>query len=78
MSHKYAVGQDVNYQPSIKRSAARDIYKIVARLPVEADELLDAEREEHAHHRFRTPSPAHRVCNAQSRRRSSESYNVLF
>ena len=50
MSHKYSVGQDVYYQPSIKHSAARDIYKIVARLPVEADDLLDAEREEHAHH----------------------------
>jgi len=50
MSHKYSVGQDVYYQPSIKHSAARDIYKIVARLSVEADDLLDAEREEHAHH----------------------------
>jgi hypothetical protein len=36
MSHKYAVGQDVHYSPSIKHSAARGIYKVTARLPVES------------------------------------------
>jgi hypothetical protein len=38
MSHKYAVGQDVYYSPPVKHSAARGIYKITARLPVENDE----------------------------------------
>jgi hypothetical protein len=37
MGHKYQVGEDVYYQPSIKHSAARGIYKITARLPVDSD-----------------------------------------
>jgi hypothetical protein len=37
MSHKCTVGQDVYYQPPIKHTAARGIYKITARLPIEAD-----------------------------------------
>jgi hypothetical protein len=40
MGHKYAVGQDVYYQPSIKHSAARGIYKVTARVPVESDGRL--------------------------------------
>jgi hypothetical protein len=37
MGHKYGVGQDVYYQPSVKHTAARGIYKITARLPVDSD-----------------------------------------
>jgi hypothetical protein len=37
MSHKYAVGQDVYYWPPIKHSAAKGIYKITARVPIESD-----------------------------------------
>jgi hypothetical protein len=37
MGHKYAVGQDVYYKPSIKHIAARGIYKITARVPIESD-----------------------------------------
>jgi hypothetical protein len=40
MSHKYAVGQDVYYSPPVKHSAARGIYKITARLPVESEGRL--------------------------------------
>jgi hypothetical protein len=35
MSHKYSLGQDVYYSPSIKHTAAPGIYKIVRTLPVE-------------------------------------------
>jgi hypothetical protein len=37
MGHKFSVGQDVYYSPSIKHSAARGIYKITARVPIESD-----------------------------------------
>jgi hypothetical protein len=40
MSHKFAIGQDVNYSSSIKHSAARGIYKVTARLPVERGDRL--------------------------------------
>jgi len=40
MGHKYRIGQDVYYRPSIKHTAALGIYKIVARLPVESEGRL--------------------------------------
>jgi hypothetical protein len=40
MSHKFAIGQDVHYSPLIKHSAARGIYKVTARLPVESGDRL--------------------------------------
>ena len=35
MGHKYRIGQDVYYKPSIKYSAAPGIYTIIKMLPVE-------------------------------------------
>jgi len=40
MEHKYRVGQDVYYRPSIKYTAAPGIYKIVGTLPVESEGRL--------------------------------------
>jgi hypothetical protein len=40
MSHKYSVGQNVYYDPPIRRSAASGIYKIIRQLPVENDSRL--------------------------------------
>jgi hypothetical protein len=37
MSHKFAVGQDVYYEPPVKHGAAKGIYKITARVPIESD-----------------------------------------
>jgi hypothetical protein len=38
--HKFSIGQDVYYQPPVKHSAARGIYKVTARVPVESDGRL--------------------------------------
>ena len=40
MGHKYRIGQDVYYRPSIKYTAAPGIYKIVGILPVESEGRL--------------------------------------
>ena len=40
MAHKYKIGQDVFYRPSIKFTAAPGIYKIVGTLPVESEGRL--------------------------------------
>jgi len=40
MAHKYKIGQDVFYRPSIKFTAAPGIYKIVGTLPVENEGRL--------------------------------------
>ena len=40
MAHKYKIGQDVFYRPSIKFTAAPGIYKIVRTLPVENEGRL--------------------------------------
>ena len=40
MGHKYGVGQDVYYRPSIKHTAAPGIYKIVGTLPLEMEGRL--------------------------------------
>ena len=40
MAHKYKIGQDVFYRPSIKFTAAPGIYKIVGTLPVESEDRL--------------------------------------
>ena len=40
MSHKYSVGQNVYYDPPIRRSAASGVYKIIRQLPVENDSRL--------------------------------------
>ena len=40
MGHKYRIGQDVYYRPSIKHTAAPGIYKIVGILPVESEGRL--------------------------------------
>ena len=38
MGHKYRIGQDVYYRPSIKYTAAPGIYKIIKTLPVESED----------------------------------------
>jgi hypothetical protein len=38
MGHKYRIGQDVYYQPSIRFSAAPGIYTITKTLPVERED----------------------------------------
>ena len=40
MGHKYRIGQDVYYRPSIKYTAVPGIYKIVGILPVESEGRL--------------------------------------
>jgi hypothetical protein len=40
MGHKYRIGQDVYYRPSIKYSAAPGIYTITKTLPVESEDRL--------------------------------------
>src|SRR6516225_11540109 len=40
MGHKYRIGQDVYYRPSIKYAAAPGIYKIIKTLPVESEDRL--------------------------------------
>jgi len=40
MGHKYQIGQDVHYRPSIRFSAAPGIYTITKTLPVERDARL--------------------------------------
>ena len=40
MGHKYRIGQDVYYRPSIKHTAAPGTYKIVRTLPVEMEGRL--------------------------------------
>ena len=40
MAHKYRIGQDVYYRPSIKYTAAPGIHKIVGILPVESEGRL--------------------------------------
>ena len=47
MTHKYAIGQDVYYQPPVRYSAAPGTYKIIQWLPVE-----------HGHPAYRIKSPA--------------------
>ena len=40
MGHKYRIGQDVYYEPSIKYTAAPGIYTIIKTLPVESEDRL--------------------------------------
>ena len=40
MAHKFRIGQDVYYRPSIKYSAAPGIYTIIKTLPVESEDRL--------------------------------------
>lgn len=40
MSHKYASGQNVYYEPTFGNAAARGKYKVVRALPVENDNRL--------------------------------------
>ena len=40
MAHKYRIGQDVFYRPSIKYTAAPGIYTIIKTLPVESEGRL--------------------------------------
>ena len=40
MAHKYRIGQDVFYRPSIKYTAAPGIYTIIKTLPVESEDRL--------------------------------------
>jgi hypothetical protein len=40
MSHKYSAGQSVYFEPQFGNNAARGVYKIVCRLPIERDERL--------------------------------------
>ena len=40
MGHKYRIGQDVYYRPSIKYSAAPGIYTITKTLPVESEDRV--------------------------------------
>ena len=40
MAHKFRIGQDVFYRPSIKYSAAPGIYTIIKALPVESEDCL--------------------------------------
>ena len=40
MTHKFSIGTSVYYQPTFGNAAARGIYKIVRRLPVENDNRL--------------------------------------
>ena len=40
MEHKYSIGQDVYYRPSIKHTAAPGTYKIIGTLPVEMEGRL--------------------------------------
>ena len=40
MGHKYRIGQDVYYRPSIKYSTAPGIYTIIKTLPVESEDRL--------------------------------------
>ena len=40
MAHKYRIGQDVFYKPSIKYTAAPGIYTIIKTLPVESEDRL--------------------------------------
>ena len=40
MGHKYRIGQDVYYEPSIKYTAAPGIYMIIKTLPVEMEGRL--------------------------------------
>ena len=37
MGHKYRIGEDVYYRPSIKYTAAPGIYTIIKTLPVESE-----------------------------------------
>ena len=40
MTHKFATGQDVFYEPTFGKAAARGQYKVVRTLPVENDNRL--------------------------------------
>jgi hypothetical protein len=40
MTHKYAMGQNVYYEPTFGNAAARGKYKVVRALPVENDNRL--------------------------------------
>ncbi len=40
MTHKYAAGQNVYYEPTFNNPAARGKYKVVRALPVENDNRL--------------------------------------
>ena len=40
MAHKFRIGQDVFYRPSIKYTAAPGIYTIIKTLPVESEDRL--------------------------------------
>ena len=62
MTHKYAVGQEVYYNPSYGGAAARGAYKVMRVLPVENDarisyriksaaETFERIAEEHQHSR---------------------------
>ena len=40
MAHKYRIGQDVYYRPSIKYTAAPGVYTIIKTLPVESEDRV--------------------------------------
>ena len=38
MTHKYLIGQHVNFSPGFSNSSARGTYKVISLLPVENDD----------------------------------------
>ena len=40
MTHKFAVGANVYYQPAWGHAGSRGVYKIIQRLPIEPDNRL--------------------------------------